>query len=390
LLALAMPLAAQSPQSLADVAARGTEAEIRMALKEAQRLASNDAAKATEKLKAVQTRLENERALPAERREQLKRIVVDRLRVVAAGPATEEQIPVAPRNLDAEQKSADLARLRSGLEDADALRKSGQTEAANQRFAELLKSFSHDLVAKTEIIGQQTVARKAEADAIRQDKERGTLSTLNSVDRAGVMPRGDVEFPKDWKEKIAKRKADTAPTAEELRILRALETTTDARFKDSRLEDTVDYLSTLIGLPIILDKAALDELRLTYDTPVNFAVKKPLSARAAMRAIFRGLGLTYVVRDGVVFVTTVERAKAHLVTKTYFVGDLIMPIGFLDFNSEALNVTMLIDMIVHMIDPESWEFRGGPGMIRYYAPTRSIIVRQSAEIQTMMKQSLYK
>jgi hypothetical protein len=29
-------------------------------------------------------------------------------------------------------------------------------------------------------------------------------------------------------------------------------------------------------------------------------------------------------------------------------------------------------------------------MIRYYAPARSIIVRQSAEIHTMIKGSLYK
>src|SRR5882762_5265663 len=130
-LILAAPLAAQPPKSLVDVAARSAEAEIRMALKEAQRLASTDPAKATEKRKVIQQKLEADRALPADRREQLSRIIADRLRVVAAGPATEEQIPVAPRNLDAEQKAADLSRLRSGLEEADALRKSGQVEAAN-------------------------------------------------------------------------------------------------------------------------------------------------------------------------------------------------------------------------------------------------------------------
>jgi uncharacterized protein YciW len=320
----------------------------------------------------------------------LSRPIADRLRVVAAGPVTEEQIPVAPRNVEAERKSAELARLRSNLEDAAALRNSGQNALAEQRFAELLKSFSNDLVAKTEILNQQTISRKAEFDAIRRDKERGTLSALNSVDRAAVMPTTDVEFPKDWKEKIARRKSDTAPTAEELRILKALNSSLDARFKESRLEDVVDYISTLIGLPIVLDKGALDELQLTYDTPVNFAVKKPVSARAALRAITRGLGLTYVVREGVVFITSIDRARGYLVTKTYSVGDLVTPIGFLDPNSEALNVTLLIDTIVRMVDPESWEYRGGLGIIRYHPPTKSIIVRQSAEIHTMVKGSLYR
>lgn len=375
---------------LATVAARTVEAEIKMAIKEAQRLASKDPSKATDKLKAIQLKLDADRILSSERRTQLSRLIADRLRVVADGPVTEEQIPVAPRNVEAEQKAAELSRLRSNLEDAEALRKSGQTELAQQRFAELLKSFSHDLVAKTEILGQQMIARKAEFDAIRQDKERGTLSALNSVDRAAVMPSTDVEFPKDWKEKIARRKSDTAPTAEELRILKALDSSLDAKFKESRLEDVVDYISTLIGLPIVLDKGALDELRLTYDTPVNFAVKKPVSARAALRAMTRGLGLTYVVREGVVFITSIDRARGYLVTKTYSVGDLVVPIGFFDPNSEALNVTLLIDTIVRMVDPESWEYRGGLGVIRYYPPTKSIVVRQSAEIHTMVKGSLYR
>jgi general secretion pathway protein D len=375
---------------LADRATRTVEAEIRMAIKEAQRLASQDPAKATEKLKTIQRKLESDRVLSEERRTQLSRLIADRLRVVAAGPVTEEQIPVAPRNVEAERKSAELARLRSNLEDAAALRNSGQNALAEQRFAELLKSFSNDLVAKTEILNQQTISRKAEFDAIRRDKERGTLSALNSVDRAAVMPTTDVEFPKDWKEKIARRKSDTAPTAEELRILKALNSSLDARFKESRLEDVVDYISTLIGLPIVLDKGALDELQLTYDTPVNFAVKKPVSARAALRAITRGLGLTYVVREGVVFITSIDRARGYLVTKTYSVGDLVTPIGFLDPNSEALNVTLLIDTIVRMVDPESWEYRGGLGIIRYHPPTKSIIVRQSAEIHTMVKGSLYR
>ena len=47
-------------------------------------------------------------------------------------------------------------------------------------------------------------------------------------------------------------------------------------------------------------------------------------------------------------------------------------------------------IIVTSIDPDSWEQRGGPGTIRYYAPTRSLVIRQSAEVHTMVKGSLYK
>jgi hypothetical protein len=45
---------------------------------------------------------------------------------------------------------------------------------------------------------------------------------------------------------------------------------------------------------------------------------------------------------------------------------------------------------VTMIDPDSWDIRGGPGTVRYYAPKRAIVVRQSAEVHVSLKASLYK
>ena len=40
--------------------------------------------------------------------------------------------------------------------------------------------------------------------------------------------------------------------------------------------------------------------------------------------------------------------------------------------------------------PESWDVRGGPGTIRYYAPKKALIVRQSAEVHVSLKASLSK
>ena len=78
---------------LADRATRTVEAEIRMAIKEAQRLASKNPAKATEKLKSIQQKLESDRILSDERRTQLSRLIADRLRVVAEGPVTALRVP---------------------------------------------------------------------------------------------------------------------------------------------------------------------------------------------------------------------------------------------------------------------------------------------------------
>jgi hypothetical protein len=83
------------------------------------------------------------------------------------------------------------------------------------------------------------------------------------------------------------------------------------------------------------------------------------------------------------------------VTKTYYQGDLIVPIGTPFFPvgdplQQALNVQSLLDMIVSTIDPDSWDVRGGPGTIRYFAPKMGLVVRQSAEVHASLKMNLYK
>jgi len=392
-LALAAPLPAQvTPPSNA---AKNVEADVKFALREAFRLTATDPPKAADRLQKLQTQLESDRVLSPDRRAQLTRVVKDQLRVAQAGPMTPTDDKPLPLSPEAATKAEEFARVKADLEAAVALRKAGKGAEAGQKLAELSKQFPDNVAVQVLTGINQVSERRDEAKAIQQDKDRGISSTLNNVDRTAVMPRGDIEFPKDWKEKTAQRKADTAPTAAELKVLQALNSPVNARFNNSRIEDALDSLSTVMGLTIILDKASLDDLQITYDTPVTFAVRQPVAARTALRAILRGLGLTFVVREGTVFVTTPARAQEFLVTKAYYLGDLIKPIGnpFAPVGDpllEALNVASLIQMIVTSIDPESWDVRGGPGSVRYYAPKMGIIVKQSAEVHTMIRGGLYR
>ena len=50
-----------------------------------------------------------------------------------------------------------------------------------------------------------------------------------------------------------------------------------------------------------------------------------------------------------------------------------------------LNALMLMDMIANTVDPDSWEQRGGAGIIRYYDPSFAIVIRQSAEVHAQMR-----
>ncbi|HEX4588641.1 MAG TPA: hypothetical protein VH120_01850 [Gemmataceae bacterium] len=387
---LAAPVFAQPP---ADSPARSVEADVKLALRDAQRLADTDAAAAIDRLDKLLTALQADRVLSANRRAQLIRIVDDRIRVVKAAPAPTPELGPPPLPAEAKQRAEELAGLRAGLKEAVALRRQGKVAEANAKAAELSKQFPESVAVQVLNDFGRTAGQRQETHVVRKEKEESTLAGLSAVDRAAVMPRNDMEFAKDHKERMTKRRAATAPTAAELKILQSLETSVTPKFKDTRLEDAADYLSTLIGLPIVLDKSALDELNLNYNSPVTFVMNKPIGARTALRGMLRTLGLTYVVREGTVFVTSPSRAREYLTLKAYSLGDLVVPVGNPFFPAgdplqEAFNVQSLIDLIVSTIDPESWDVRGGPGTIRYYAPTRSIVVRQSQEVHVSLKASI--
>ena len=392
LLALTTSCPAQSTAS-----ARAAEAQFKLSLKDAVRTADVDPAKGAEKLRQLLKQVESDVSLPADRRGQLTRVVKDRLRVAETGPddtavtATEQKL--AERAADADRQAKDTARLKSGLELAIALRKEGRTADAQSKLNEVFRDFKDNAVVQAVRRVDGVVAARQDAAETRALKEQRANDALGNIDRTAISPGRDVEFPKDFKERTAARRADTAPTAEELRLIRALNTTLIANFKDSKLQDALDYLATVSGLTIIIDKSALDDVQANYNTPVTFVLKQPVSVRTALRGILGTLGLTYVInREGVVWVTTTPRAREFMVTKTYNIADLAVPVGFPWFPDaqEALNVLSLIETIVTSIDPESWQNRGGPGTIRYFAPTRSLVIRQSAEIHGMVKGSLYK
>ena len=78
---------------------------------------------------------------------------------------------------------------------------------------------------------------------------------------------------------------------------------------------------------IIIDKNALDEGQITYDTPVTCSFQTPVATRTALRAMLNNVNLTYVIRDGVIHVTNTARAKDLMVTRVYYIGDLVTGMG---------------------------------------------------------------
>src|SRR4029079_4123995 len=96
-------------------------------------------------------------------------------------------------------------------------------------------------------------------------------------------------------------------------------------FVETPLKDVVEQMATDYGIPIQLDKTALDEVGVNEDQPVNVNLHN-VSLRSALRLMLKNLQLTYIIQDEVLMITTPDAAQKNLVVKVYPVADLVLPI----------------------------------------------------------------
>ncbi len=116
-----------------------------------------------------------------------------------------------------------------------------------------------------------------------------------------------------------------ASPAEE-RIQAALkETVEDLEFVDMPLSEAMDFIADLHNITILIEEQALQDEGLSSQEPVN-ATLSGITLRSALKIILEPLGLTYVIEDEVMKITTIVEAKTKMSTRVYPVGDLVVPI----------------------------------------------------------------
>lgn len=152
---------------------------------------------------------------------------------------------------------------------------------------------------------------------------------------------------------------------------------------DVPLRETLGIVSKAAGVRIEIDRKALADVGIDPQTPVTFGPYS-MPARSLLKRMLTNHDLTYVVRDGVVLVTTPEEANAKLRTRVYPVGDLLH--GLVPRSHQAADHDSLIDLITGEIAPTTWEDVGGPGACTGYGET--IVVSQIDEVQQEIERLL--
>ncbi len=160
------------------------------------------------------------------------------------------------------------------------------------------------------------------------------------------------------------------------KITKALGEITNVEFPGNPLSDVVDYIGQAHQIPIILDQAGLSNEGISGDDEVQL-VLSGVPLRDALDLMLEPLGLTYVIKNGVMMVTTGIKASDTLETRVYDVRSLNVE------DPEALS-----DVITHGISGNWHEKDGDGGEISFF--NGSLVIRQTQrsheEIETLLNQ----
>jgi hypothetical protein len=320
-------------------------AEVADSLRQARDAMSQDPDRVEQDLKLLQEMVERVPSLNADVRRQLVDQIKTAIRETQrVGVRVKEEIARArekeARAREQERFLQDLEirtqRLQQLMERFDSLMKEGRYDVADDQVnPEVMKLVPNTAIAEVVAVTGQMHRYNAEMQDILARRHRNFLHGLHTVEES-LIPFPDeppivYPSPERWEEITRKRakyknmdllgKEGSA----EQKILETLDKQVSFEFIDMPLKDVAAYIQETYGINVVLNTKALDDAVISQDTPVNRTLKG-ISMRSALRLILKELGLTYVIRNEVLEITTPEDAESELITKVYPVGDLVVPI----------------------------------------------------------------
>lgn len=394
--------AAKAAQRIADQKA---EIEVKKAIDDADRLARSFPDKAAQYIKAAQANLDLANGLSNETRKSLTAALQAKLAAVTGRPSANPGVkldpagPIVKAKKDAkwELYLAEAKAVREGLELVKKYEEANQTAAANKIIAELAAKYPDNVSVL--MLTQKGSLREnvAAAEEMRELQQQRLVAVGNALQRSAIPPAGDIEFPKDWKERTKNRTSEMKLTDKEKKIIEALDKPITLSARDKPIEYFLQELSTAMDQPLLVDERSLRQLDIDLKKAATLDARG-VSARTALRQVLAAQGLTFVIKSETIQIMTVESARETLATRAYYLGDVVQGVGpfgggatwgpFLDFQQTMANATLLVDTIQDSIDPLSWKKRGGPGTITFHFPSMSIIVRASSEVHAALGSKL--
>ncbi|NLE39643.1 MAG: hypothetical protein GX621_16615, partial [Pirellulaceae bacterium] len=161
---------------------------------------------------------------------------------------------------------------------------------------------------------------------------------------------------------------------EHLALRQKLEENVNVAFVDTPLETAVRKLAEDAGVDLRLDRPALRELRIREREPITLKLADR-KLRTVLQALTANLKLTWILRDGVLWITSPETAEAHRKTAVFDVRDLCRD----DDESSAL-----ADALTTNTSPGRWQEYGGEGLLELAKPGTLVVYNQESVLMEVL------
>jgi hypothetical protein len=202
----------------------------------------------------------------------------------------------------------------------------------------------------------------------------------------------------------------------------------EVKFEDMPLRQALEWVQASMNVNVHVQWKALEDEGVAADTPVTFALKN-VSVERLLRMVIDELEtpVAYAIQDGVLTISTRERLRRHLRTQVYDVRDLLdvmhedgsvmrgrasaMP-SMLVYSDTARGknadpsatekraagstdaaaptaVTRserLVDLIIRMVDPDTWQPNGGNASIEEFNGV--LVIRQFDTVHSQVRELL--
>jgi len=139
------------------------------------------------------------------------------------------------------------------------------------------------------------------------------------------------------------------------------------------------------GIPYYFDIREFRRAALDHDPPVEVPRTNGIKVKDLLNTILDPLGLTYVVKHEMLFITSKQAARGQKLVRMHYVGDLLDLRHSSEDGSQEGGIAELVQLV---IDPESW--KDGDAVIAIHETTRSLAVRQfednHARIENLLEQ----
>ncbi len=327
------------------VQAQIIQAEVQTTVSRARSLMSTDPDLAIQELQLLQERVRRATALNPDVRSQYLVTIEAALREASrrkvefefARQQRQENVAAArERMLAAQNLIRNQEKVRQLMDRFNSLMNEGRYRLAEEAAAaEAVKVAPGNPVPEQAALFGRTKGYYEAAMALRLERQKGVVDTLHEVEKSHVpMPdEPPIVYPNAevWQQLTARRKQRyssmdlSSKGSAEKKIEDALKSPTQIEFTEAALSDVIDYLKDLHKIEIQIDSKALSEVGIEPSAPVTRNLKG-ISLRSALRLMLRDLGLTYLIKNEVLLITTPEEADNQLTTKVYPVADLVLPI----------------------------------------------------------------